>query len=101
VRNYQRPISISTFNPYPIDPITDAADGRFLVRTGRRLRAHNTWQWMRSGDLLYVTWFNAKFRIVDWSNPFEPKELGHYIPAGNKQSFVPRPTRSFATAIPG
>jgi hypothetical protein len=101
MRNCQRLISISAFNPYPIDPIPVAAEGRFLVPTGCRLRAHNTWQWMRSDDRLCLTWFNAGLRIVAWSNPFEPKELGYYIPAGIKQSFVPRPTRSSATAIPG
>jgi hypothetical protein len=33
------------------------------------------------GSLLYVAYFNAGLRIVDISDPFKPKEVGHYIPA--------------------
>jgi hypothetical protein len=32
------------------------------------------------GSLLYVAYFNAGLRIVDISDPFEPREVGHYIP---------------------
>jgi hypothetical protein len=32
------------------------------------------------GSLLYVAYFNAGLRIVDVSDPFKPKEVGHYIP---------------------
>ena len=50
---------------------------------------------MKADDLLYLTWFNAGLRVVDWSNPFEPKELGYYIPAGNKE----RRTRNGSTSV--
>jgi hypothetical protein len=33
------------------------------------------------GSLLYIAYFNAGLRIVDISNPSEPREVGHYIPA--------------------
>lgn len=33
------------------------------------------------GSLFYVAYFNAGLRIVDISDPFNPKEVGHYIPA--------------------
>ncbi len=39
--------------------------------------AQTTWQFMKADDPLYLTWFNAGLRIVDWSNPFEPKEIGY------------------------
>ena len=26
---------------------------------------------------------------MDWSNPFDPKEVGYYISAGNSQRFCP------------
>jgi hypothetical protein len=32
------------------------------------------------GSLLYVAYFNAGLRIVDISDPFKPREVGHYIP---------------------
>lgn len=32
------------------------------------------------GSLLYIAYFNAGLRIVDISNPFSPREVGHYIP---------------------
>ena len=32
-------------------------------------------------DLVYVVWYNAGLRIVDVANPYQPKEVGHYIPA--------------------
>jgi hypothetical protein len=95
MRDPMDPISISTFNPYPIDPITMRPKDASWCQQGARYGAHNTWQWMKADDLLYLTWFNAGLRIVDWSNPFEPKELGYYIPAGNKQRFVPQTNEVF------
>ena len=46
-------------------------------------------------DLLCLTWFNAGLRILDWSNPFEPKEVGYYIPAGKKERFCPQTNEVF------
>ncbi|GAB4065251.1 hypothetical protein KHC28_02345 [Ancylobacter sonchi] len=95
MRNFEQPISISTFNPYPIDPITMRPKDQSWCQQGARYGAHNTWQWMKADDLLYLTWFNAGLRIVDWSNPFEPKELGYYIPAGNSKRFCPQTNEVF------
>ncbi|SFT47667.1 hypothetical protein [Mesorhizobium sp. YR577] len=95
MRNDQKPISISTFNPYPIDPITMRPKDGSWCQQGARYGAHNTWQWMKADDPLYLTWFNAGVRIVDWSNPFEPKELGYYIPAGTKERFCPQTNEVF------
>jgi hypothetical protein len=33
------------------------------------------------GSFLYVAYFNAGLRIVGISDPFKPREVGHYIPA--------------------
>jgi hypothetical protein len=33
------------------------------------------------GKVALVTWFNAGVRAIDVRNPFQPKELGYYIPA--------------------
>ena len=32
------------------------------------------------GTLLYIAYFNAGLRVVDISNPFDPLEVGHYVP---------------------
>ena len=45
---------------------------------------------MEKNDLIYIAWFNAGLRIIDWSNPFNPKEVGSYIPAGNKERCCPQ-----------
>ncbi len=95
MRNPLDPITVSTFNPYPMDPITMRPKDSSWCQQGARYGAHNTWQWMKADDLLYLTWFNAGLRVVDWSNPFEPKELGYYIPAGNKERFAPQTNEVF------
>ena len=33
---------------------------------------------------------NAGLRIIDWSNPFSPQEVGYYIPPGNKERSCPQ-----------
>jgi hypothetical protein len=45
---------------------------------------------MQADDLLYVVWFAAGLRIVDWSNPFQPKEVGYYLPAGTPDCPCPQ-----------
>jgi len=44
---------------------------------------------MEKDDLIYICWFNAGLGIIDWSNPFKPKEVGYHIPAGTKESCCP------------
>jgi hypothetical protein len=38
------------------------------------------------GSLLYVAYFNAGLRIVGISDPFKPREVGHYIPVPAEKS---------------
>jgi hypothetical protein len=33
------------------------------------------------GKVALVTWFNAGVRAIDVRNPYQPKEIGYYIPA--------------------
>jgi hypothetical protein len=35
---------------------------------------------------MFVTWFNAGVRAVDVRNPYQPREVGYYIPATNKNT---------------
>jgi hypothetical protein len=88
--------------------LTDPSSPKFMrpkdtswCLMGSRYGAHNLWQWMTAEDLLYISWFNAGLRIVDWSNPFEPKEVGHYIPAGNSQRFCPQSNEVFVDRSTG
>jgi len=90
LRNYQEPLPISTFMPYEIDPVTMLPLDKRWCTTGGRYGAHNIWLDMTRDDLLYICWFNAGLRIVDWSNPFNPKEVGYYIPAGTEECPYPQ-----------
>ena len=84
MRNIQNPLICSTFQPYEIDPVEMRPLDPKWSRTGARYGAHNIWLDMTKDDLMYICWFNAGLRVVDWSNPFRPKEVGYYIPEGNK-----------------
>ena len=84
MRDVHDPIICSTFQPYEIDPVEMRPVDKRWSRTGARYGAHNIWLDMTKDDLMYICWFNAGLRVVDWSNPFRPKEVGYYIPEGNK-----------------
>ncbi|CAN5594726.1 hypothetical protein BH23CHL2_BH23CHL2_11780 [soil metagenome] len=45
---------------------------------------------MTADDLLYVVWFAGGLRIVEWSNPFKPPEVGFYLPAGTLEYPCPQ-----------
>lgn len=90
MRNVHHPLPVSTFQPYEIDPYTMRPLDQKWSRTGARYGAHNIWLDMKKGDLIYICWFNAGLRIIDWSNPFSPKEAGYYIPAGTKERCCPQ-----------
>lgn len=70
-----KPLLIATFR---------VPDGDFCTRGGRfgpHQFAETKDGEIIGGSLLYVAYFNAGLRIVDISDPFKPKEVGHYIPA--------------------
>ena len=71
-------------HPWPVSTFqVPEADGGFCDRGGR-FGPHGT-QWYRGAPfynrLQVFSWFNAGMRIVDVRNPFEPVEVGYYIPA--------------------
>lgn len=101
MRNIHIPIPVSTFHPYPIDPLSMRPRDASWCMTGSRYGAHNLWTDMKAGDLLYICWFNAGLRIVDWFNPFEPKELGYYIPSGNNNRYCPQSNDVFVDRSTG
>lgn len=90
MRNVDVPLVASTYMPHDIDPLTMRPTDEKWTRNGARYGAHNLWHGMTKDDLLYVCWFSGGLRLVDWSNPFNPKEVGHYSPAGNAQRGCPQ-----------
>lgn len=68
-----RPIPISTF----IVPYDSASGG------AQRFGAHQPAEQVYS-NILYVTWFAGGLRAVDISNPYEPEEVGYYLPLPGK-----------------
>jgi hypothetical protein len=101
MRNLQVPQLVSTFMPHDIDPKTMRPRDAKWCRTGSRYGAHNLWHGLKADDLLYVCWFNAGLRVVDWSNPFDPKEVAYYIPAGNAQRPCPQSNDCFVDTDTG
>ena len=90
MRDASNPLPISTFMPYSIDPLSMLPRDPRWCATGTRYGAHNLWLDMTADDLLYVVWFAAGLRIVDWSNPFEPVEVGYYLPEGTPECPCPQ-----------
>lgn len=90
MRNRDHPLPISTFMPHETDPISMRPVDPVWCNTGTRYGAHNLWLDMTADDLLYVVWFGGGLRIVDWSNPFKPEEVGFYMPAGTPECPVPQ-----------
>ena len=35
-------------------------------------------------NILYVTWFAGGLRALDFSNPYQPEEIGYYVPLPGK-----------------
>ena len=71
-------------HPWPVATFqVREADGGFCERGGR-FGPHGT-QWDIGAPfykrLQMFSWFNAGLRVVDVRNPFEPVEVGYYIPA--------------------
>jgi hypothetical protein len=59
------------------------ASGNFCTRGGR-FGAHSSnesFDPLYYGKLTFVTFFNAGVRVLDIRNPYEPKEVGYFIPS--------------------
>ena len=76
ISDEKHPVPISTFMP--------DLDGEPADRYG----AHQPNEQVH-GNVLYVTWFSGGLRAVDVSNPYQPREVGYYVPEpGNGQNSV-------------
>src|SRR5688572_14626505 len=80
-----------TFESAPVGASTwtvPEASGNFCGRGGR-FGAHSSHENMTPiyyGRVLFVTFFNAGLRALDVRDPFNPKEIGFYIPATTEQT---------------
>src|SRR5436190_9668801 len=71
-----KPFNVSNFN-------VPEASGNFCSRGGR-FGAHSSNENqppMYAKRLVFVAWFNAGVRAIDIRDPYNPKEIGYYIPA--------------------
>jgi len=54
-------------------------DSPFARVEGARFGAHQFHEAM-NGTLVYAVWFSAGLRIIDVADPYQPREVAHFIP---------------------
>ncbi len=88
VRVPANPVSIATL------PIPDEAD---YCAKGGNFGPHNLWEnrseGLQSSRLVFATYHNAGVRAYDIDNPFQPREVGYFVPPAPERMFDPRPNR--------
>lgn len=64
---------------------------------GGNFGADNLWEnrpgGFQSSRLIFATYYNAGVRAYDIDNPFQPREIGYYVPPNPERMFDPRPGR--------
>ncbi len=72
VTDLQRIQALSCYDVSEMDSPWSRAPGRFGAHQYRE---------KLDGTRVYATWFSGGLRIVDLADPFQPREVGHFIPA--------------------
>lgn len=83
VTEESRPVSVSTYTP-------SQASGNFCSRGGR-FGGHASNEYsppLYDKRILFFTFFNAGVRAVDIRDPYQPREIGYYIPAVSAKTQV-------------
>src|SRR6185437_11948539 len=76
ISDLSNPQVISTFRlPHTSDDY-DFTAGQFNCPPGGSLTSHLPWQSSRSPSLFFITWYSEGLRAIDFSNPYEPREIG-------------------------
>lgn len=87
--------------PYPIASFKVPGD-RFCARGGR-FGPHGLDEGTNRGTLALLAYFNAGVRVIELADPFNPKEVGFYIPAATEQTKVsgcdPKKTPGLCSAV--
>ncbi|MHC4489012.1 MAG: LVIVD repeat-containing protein [Planctomycetota bacterium] len=87
IRNHLFTIDITHFN-YPVNVAAfKVPDGDFC-ENGKSVRPHQfadtqdgkLYDVGANNGITYVAYFSKGLRIIDYSDPYNPKEVGHYIP---------------------
>ena len=88
IREPSNPVSIATF-PQPSDADYCAKGGNF----GPHNLHENRPGAFQSSRLIFATYYNAGVRAYDIENPFQPREVGFYVPPNPTRMMDPRPNR--------
>jgi hypothetical protein len=70
--------------PFPVSTFQVPAESGDFCRRGGRFGPHSSNESFTPiyyGKLVFIAYFNAGVRAVDIRDPFNPKEVGYYIPA--------------------
>ncbi|HLW46352.1 MAG TPA: hypothetical protein VKW09_01110 [bacterium] len=74
----------------PVPVATYQADPEGLVVPGRRFGAHQPWEHVGPDNIVFLAWFSGGVRAVDVSNPYEPREVGYYVPSAPEGQPAPQ-----------
>ena len=88
VREPSNPVSIATF-PQPAEADYCAKGGSFGPHNLHENRPGS----FQSSRLIFATYYNAGVRAYDIENPYQPREVGYYVPPDPTHMMDPRPNR--------
>jgi len=66
-------------NPVPVATFQVPEEERKVFTSGR-FGAHQPHEYIGPDNLVYSAWFSGGLRVIDISNPYQPKEIAHYVP---------------------
>jgi hypothetical protein len=86
VRVPENPVPISTF-PVPAEEDYCGKGGKFGPHNLHENRPGS----FQSSELIFATYLNAGLRVYDIRNPFQPAEIGSYVPGPPQRMVDHRP----------
>jgi hypothetical protein len=88
VRVPANPVSIATL-PRPAETDYRAKGAKFGPHNLHENRPGS----FQSSSLVFATWYNAGVRAFDIADPYQPREVGHYVPPPPERMMDQRPNR--------